>query len=284
MRLSLPNVVTNADGTYSVRLRAPDGYRLPDGTPSPKRPTERIEAWDPDAPQPRVIPTVAERVDVFLEAYTGRDAYTKKCLGWNLKHAKKPTSDGGLGEVRLDRVTVDDVKQWRAKVPDGSRWHVHKSLRQLFEDAKRAKLITENVAALVENPRPTVRPGRERVQTFTWDELDAVADGPSGEWAAIPHFAAATGLRSEEWIALRRSDLDLKAAVPSVSVERAYSHGELKSTKTKEIRRVPLQDEALRALERHPFRVDVSLVFCEIREQRKPKAEPWIALDHFRKV
>jgi integrase len=53
-------------------------------------------------------------------------------------------------------------------------------------------------------------------------------------------FAAATGLRPKEWIALERRDVDPKARV--VYVRRAFTDGRLKCTKTEaSVRAVPLQ-------------------------------------------
>ncbi len=64
-------------------------------------------------------------------------------------------------------------------------------------------------------------------------------------------FAAATGLRPGEWIALERRDIDPAARV--VYVRRAYRNGRLKCTKTEgSVRAVPLQEVALEAIERLP--------------------------------
>jgi integrase len=301
-RRAKPVIVELPDGRYAFRIRAPKGH--PDGvrpqfsTDASGRPLrsardaerawwkklDEYEAWNPDVqPEPDDPPTMTALVEEFLPTYVG-GAYTKRCLGWNLKHVAKPTGEGGLGEIRVDRLDAAAVAKWRAKLPDGSRWHVHKSLVQLLNSPAAEKFVARNVASKVANPRPRQRPGRAKVETFTWSELDAIAECLPAEWKSIPHFAAATGLRPEEWIALRRSDLDLNADVPYVTVERAYSHGELKDTKTGGVRRVPLQDEALAALDRHAFRIDLPLVFYEIREARKPRPEPWIALDNFRVV
>lgn len=301
-RRAKPVIVELPNGLYAFRIRAPKGH--PDGV-RPQfstdaagrslrsaRDAERAwwkkldeyEAWNPNTrPEPEDPPTMSALVGEFLADYVG-GSYTKRCLGWNLKHVSKLTSENGLGEIRVDRLDAAAVAKWRARLPDGSRWHVHKSLVQLLNSPAAERFVTRNVASKVANPKPKRRPGRAKVETFTWSELDAVAAELPAAWQAIPHFAAATGLRPEEWIALRRSDLDLNADVPYLTVERAYSHGELKETKTDEDRRVPLQEEALAALDRHPFRIDVPLVFYEIREARKPRPEPWIALDNFRTV
>jgi integrase len=73
-------------------------------------------------------------------------------------------------------------------------------------------------------------------------------------------FAAATGLRPGEWIALEQRDLDRDARV--VYVRRSFAHGRLKSTKTRRsMRAVPLQAIALDALDRLAARPDTPLVF-----------------------
>jgi len=59
-------------------------------------------------------------------------------------------------------------------------------------------------------------------------------------------FAAGTGLRPEEWIALERRDIDRQAAV--VTVERVYSQGRLKqcAKTSRQRRRVPLRQRSRR--------------------------------------
>jgi integrase len=292
-----PTLVENGDGTYSVRLRAPEGYRLADGTSSPKRPTfgpfktareaervgwkeiEKFEAWDPDAPQMVEPPTISALVDEFLAQYPNeRDSYTRKCLTWNLNRVRRD-----LGTIRVDRLDARRVATWRPSLSEGSAWHVHGALKQILNYAVVANYVADNVAARIENPRR--KPGREKVETLTWEELDAVADELPAEWRAIPVFAAATGLRCEEWIALTRADLDLKAAIPTVVVDKRYSHGEAKAyTKTGDRRRLPLQEAAVDALDRHVWRLNTDLVFYALRANRKPKAKPWIDLNSFRKV
>jgi integrase len=62
-------------------------------------------------------------------------------------------------------------------------------------------------------------------------------------------FAAATGLRPAEWIALEKRDVDRKERV--VYVRRSFTRGELKFPKTEaSTRAVPLQARALDALDR----------------------------------
>ncbi len=73
-------------------------------------------------------------------------------------------------------------------------------------------------------------------------------------------FAAATGLRPGEWIALEQRDVDREARV--VYVRRAFAHGRLKSTKTRRsLRAMPLQAIALDALDRLPARPEAPFLF-----------------------
>ena len=73
-------------------------------------------------------------------------------------------------------------------------------------------------------------------------------------------FAAVTGLRPGEWIALEQRDVDRDARV--VYVRRSFAHGRLKGKKTRRsIRAVPLQAIACDALERLPARPETPLLF-----------------------
>jgi integrase len=106
------------------------------------------------------------------------------------------------------------------------------------------------------NPQPK----RSEVKPFTAAELDQLAT-ELGSWAPLLRFAAATGLRPCEWIALERRDVRRDDGV--VLVERSYSRGQLKAYgKTERSRRrVPLSNVALSALDALPPRIDTPLLF-----------------------
>ena len=55
--------------------------------------------------------------------------------------------------------------------------------------------------------------------------VDAIAVELSPTYAPLPAFAAATGLRPEEWQPLERRDVDRRAAV--LNVRRTVSSGEV---------------------------------------------------------
>jgi integrase len=94
----------------------------------------------------------------------------------------------------------------------------------------------------------------------SWAEIDALAEQLGPVYGPMILFAAATGLRPGEWIALEQRDIDREARV--VYARRAFAHGRLQRTKTRRsTRAVPLQAIALEALDQLPARADTPLLF-----------------------
>jgi integrase len=150
------------------------------------------------------------------------------------------------------------VKAWRRQLGTSAQ-HYHGALRQVLAYALHAGYVAENVAKLVDNPAPK----RAEVQTFgSWDEVALVAAELLPRHRAIPIFAAGTGLRPEEWIALERKDIDRERLL--VSVNRVYTDGRVKlhgKTKHSVPRSVPLTRRALEAIDAMPPRLDTPLLF-----------------------
>jgi integrase len=122
--------------------------------------------------------------------------------------------------------------------------------------------IDASPAEFVKNPKPK----RREIDPFdSWDDIYAVAAEMDSRFAAIPIFATGTGLRPEEWIALERRDLDLRAGV--VVVERVYTQGVLKhcAKTSRQRRRVPLRGCVLEALHAYPVRADSAILFPAAR-------------------
>lgn len=157
----------------------------------------------------------------------------------------------------LERM-ADELAGFRTTLPARFAHDVMRALRQTCSAAVRWGYMDANPAtAAGENPQPPPR----AVRAFTFAELDALeaelgsADGP------IVAFAAATGLRPQEWLALERREVDRNGRV--LRVERVVSAGEVRrGGKTAgSVREVPLSRRALDALDRLPPRLDTALLF-----------------------
>jgi integrase len=113
--------------------------------------------------------------------------------------------------------------------------------------------MTVNPAKLAgRNPQPPPRP----IRVYTLDDLEAIAAELAPMYQRLPAFAAATGLRPEEWAVLKRGDVDRRGA--TLRIRRTISAGEIvELAKTSRSRReVPLSDRALAALDELPRRLD----------------------------
>jgi integrase len=205
------------------------------------------------------MPTLRELVDEFTAQHVA-EASSIAALKYRLRYAVEgPKLDGEAGwrDVKIDRLNTTEIGAWRKALPARSAFGINKALRQVLHYAVRAKLLDENPAALVPNPEPK----RTEVQTFTLGGLDAVSAELSRPFQAIPVFAALTGLRPCEWIALERADVDRRAGV--VTVRRTVVEGVVKpyGKTDRSLRAVPLPARAAEALDEYAVRLDTRLLF-----------------------
>ena len=133
-------------------------------------------------------------------------------------------------------------------LPTGHRFEATQALRQTLARAVEWGLMDSNPAKTgVDNPQPP----RREMRPFDSDgQLEALAAELGPRYGPMVLFAAATGLRPGEWIALEHRDIDLDNRV--VHVRRAFRVNRLKTTKTDTPRAVPLQRSALEALDQLP--------------------------------
>jgi integrase len=129
------------------------------------------------------------------------------------------------------------------------RFEATQALRQVLGRAVVWGILDTNPAKLgVDNPQR--RPNEMR-PFDNWTDVERLAAALGRRYGPMIVFAAATGLRPGEWIALEHRDVDRVARV--AYVRRAFTHGRVKCPKTVgSTRAVPLQAIALRALDRVP--------------------------------
>jgi integrase len=153
---------------------------------------------------------------------------------------REPSSAAGLRELEH---AAGDVAAWRATLPTSSRYRLTSALRQALAAAVRWRYITRNPAVDAgRNPQP--RP--DELHPFTGEQIDALALELGPVFGPLVVFAAETGLRTNEWVALERRDVDRQGR--AVVVQRRFADGVLTPyPKTKRSRRrVPLTARALR--------------------------------------
>ena len=185
--------------------------------------------------------TLAELVDTYL-AQDDVQPVTIEKLRYLLSKAITLFGDRKIGEL-----TSQEIAEWRMSVSPGYRFEATQALRQVLHRAVAWGMIDINPAKVgVDNP---VRRRKEQHPFEFRAELEALAAAIGPRYGPMILFAAATGLRPAEWIALEKRDIDRKERV--VYVRRSFTPGELKFPKTEaSMRAVPLQAWALDALDR----------------------------------
>ena len=167
-----------------------------------------------------------------------------------------------FGDQRLCDLHPEEIASWRMTIPPGYRFEATQALRQVLARAVVWGMLDVNPAKQgVENPQ---RRRTEKRPFESWAELEAVAAQLGPRYGTMVIFAAATGMRPGEWVALEHRDIDRAARV--AYVRRAFTKGRLKCTKTEaSVRAVPLQAIALAALERLPAEPTSPLLFPATR-------------------
>ncbi len=194
--------------------------------------------------------------DIFLERHGATIAKgSRDTLKARLKPARRQFGDWTLRE--LEHAAVD-VAAWRATLLEGSRYQLTSALRQALGAAVRWRYIGRNPAVDAgRNPQPRT----EELLPFTSDEIDALATELGPAFGPLVVFVAESGLRTNEWTALERRDVD--RAGQAVVVQRRYANGVLtpfpKTVRSR--RRVPLTRRAQDAIEALPPRLDTTLQF-----------------------
>jgi integrase len=110
-----------------------------------------------------------------------------------------------LGDRKIGELTSQEIAEWRMRLSPGYRFEATQALRQVLQRAAEWGMLDVNPAkVVVDNP---VRRRKEQRSFESWAELEALA-ASLGRYGPMILFAAATGLRPAEWIALEKRDVD----------------------------------------------------------------------------
>ncbi len=183
---------------------------------------------------------------------------------WQVSHYITPT----LGKIRLDKLTPMDIQALLNKLSGQGLSPrtvqiVLTRLRDAFTQAVKWKLLSSNPASLVEAPRQVKKEltvmEPEQAQLF-------VETARADEHGTVLIFAACTGMRPGEYLALKWPDLDWNAG--RVTVQRALARTsangglkrggwEIKETKTaSSVRSLKLPPQLLELLKEHKAKQD----------------------------
>jgi len=124
----------------------------------------------------------------------------------------------GLGDVALDKLTPQSVTRWaltlRGSKSASTVRQAHAVLCLALDDAVAHQLVPRNVARAA--PRPRLEP--QEGDVFTAAEVSRLLDVASADrLSPLLVLIAYTGMRRGEALGLRWTDVDLDAAVASVS-------------------------------------------------------------------
>jgi integrase len=243
---------------YGVRWQH-DGERQ--RNPGPFRTRTDAQNWFDEHVKPRLRrggPSADITFDAFCDDYLDRwgadvAPRTRRTVEQWLAPARRRFGGWTLAELEG---AADDIARWRARIKtDDQRHKQTRAVRQVLAAAVRWRYITANPAV---DAGPNRQPRVEEIQPFTPAEVDAIAEELAPRDAGIVIFAAETGLRTSEWPALDRADIDWRN--PAVVVQRRYVRGILTPYPKTEgsRRRVPLTPRALAALDP---RIDTTVLF-----------------------
>ena len=196
--------------------------------------------------------TLSEFVETYLAQHDAEPETIEK-LRWLLTKSTR-----SFGDLPINQLRPAEIAAWRITIPHGHRFEATQALRQVLARAVSWGLLNTNAAKEgVENPQ---RPRIEQRPFDSWADIRQLAEQIGPSHGPLVLFAAATGLRPGEWIALEHRDIDVESGV--LYVKRAFRNGRVKCPKTDaSTRAVPLQSMALAALEELPPRPDSPLVF-----------------------
>src|SRR5437667_4284600 len=144
--------------------------------------------------------TLTELVETYLAQHDVQPVTIEK-LRWLLSKAIAVFGDRRIGEL-----TSQEIAEWRMNLSRGYRFEATQAVRQVLNRAVVWGMLDINPAKVgVDNPTPR---RKEQHPFETWEELEALTAALGPRYGPMILFAAATGLRPAEWVALEKRDID----------------------------------------------------------------------------
>jgi integrase len=252
------SVFTASDGTIGIRW--PEDGTRPQQTGF--RNATAARDWFDEHVAPRLrrgAPSPAITFNAFCELYLERHDGSRRTIQTQRERLAAARAQFGTWPLRDLEGAADDIARWRAKQPtDSARYRHTRALRECLAAAKRWHYLHVNPATEAgHNPEPR----GEEPMPFTRQQVDAIAEELGPVDGALCVFVAETGLRTNEWPATERRDIDHGAVI----VRQRFADGRPTPYPKTQRRRVPLSARAASVLEALPPRVDTPLLFAAAR-------------------
>jgi integrase len=204
---------------------------------------------------PKSCEAITGTFSEFAKTYLGALVVTKSTMA-SYRQAIENIWLPTFGERHLADIKASEIRLWvRARRENVSPRTINNHLiplRGLFRLAIEDGLLDLSPLASIRN----LKIQRSLPDPFTSAEMEAILShlrsrAPEQAWNWY-EFAFGTGLRPSEQIAARWSDIDWQT--PAIRIQRAKVRGEIKPTKTYEMRDVDLNDRMIAVLERQKLR------------------------------
>jgi integrase len=212
------SVFRTRTGDYGIRW--PEAGKRPERTGFPTKTAAR--AWFNEEVAPRLrdrAPDSSITFDAFCDLYLERwgatvARRTKETVEERLASSRKQYGSWTLRELEG---AGGDIARWRASLTDTSCYRLTLAMRQALNAAVRWRYLRTNpVADSGANPQPRT----EEFVPFTRDEIDALDAELGPTCGPLVLFAAETGVRTNEWVALERRDIDKAGRAVTVRAAR----------------------------------------------------------------
>ena len=224
--------------------------------------------------------TFGEYLDRWLQDYAATRVQPTTLEGYRFR-AKSVKI--GLGDIPLADLRPDHIQSYytsrftTGQLAAGTLVKHHNLIREALTTAVKWKLINQNVAEMVDPPRP----GHKEMRALSSPEVHRLLDRCQGTpWYAIFHTLIWTGLRRSELLGLRWKDLDLLLATLRVTQvlhqlsDGTFVYTEPKTAKAK--RAVALSPASCLMLRAHQQQqeVDATLLGLDINDDSLVFAHP----------
>src|SRR5262249_21153206 len=147
--------------------------------------------------------TLRELTDRYIRRHEA--IRSRRTIDTLRERLRRPLDEYGAVTLAELEPMSDELAEWRATPPPRYAHKVMGARRQVLPAGVRGGLLDRTPAVDAgENPEPPPRP----VRPYTLAELDALEAELSKPYRPLVPFAAATGLRPEEWAALERRHID----------------------------------------------------------------------------